>query len=290
MRRLAPALGLLLAACAVAPPAPTATALLQPTPTASQSDAPVDTPPPVGALDENGIPTALAGVPVHRGEDLSATIAASADATHFLAGGWFHTDAPIRYCALYSGDFAVAECPGVSLFKDRVDGTPRFLAPGDAPGAFTIALAATRPVVVEIHTHDPRCPATDTGCPGRPVMSAIVWLGVAPTDSPPPRPMPTPPPNGLSKEQAVEIARGLADRHTGPIKVRWAVAGPYWAVPNLGGRINDNDWVWSIYLEADFPRSAESEFIAIDYVTGERVEDMTPAGPNMRPDVPGLGP
>lgn len=294
MRYLAPAICLLLAACTVTPPPPTATTAttaIQPTAAAVPSEAPVVTPPPVGELDENGIPTMLAGVPVRRGDDLTAAIAASTDTTPFLAGGWFHSDAGTRYCALYMGDFAIAACPGIQLFRDRVGGKLQLFGPGDVPGgAFAIAAAATRPVVVEAHTHDSRCPATDTGCPDRPILSAVVWLGEAPTDSPPPRPMSSAPPGGITRDEAVRIALHLADRHTGAIKVRWAVAGPHWAVPHLGLKINDETWVWAIYLEADFPRSAESEFISINYVTGEVVEGMTPAGPDMQPAVPATGP
>ena len=293
MRCLAPAICLLLVACTVTPPTPTATPNAAPTapaiPTASAA-APV-TAPPVGELDENGIPRTLSGVPVHRGDDLTAAIAASTDTTPFLAGGWFHADAGTRYCSFYSGDFAVAGCPGIQLFRDRVGGKLQFFGPGDVPGgAFAIAFAATRPVVVEAHTHDPRCQATDTDCPNRPILSAVAWLGEAPTDSPPPRPLSSAPPGGLTRDAAVTIAKHLADRHNGAITVRWAVAGPHWAVPHLGLKINDETWVWAIYLEADFPRSAESEFIAIDYLSGDLVEGMTPAGPGLEPDVPGVGP
>jgi hypothetical protein len=241
-------------------------------------------------LDANGIPTLLEGALVHRGEDLTATIKASNDTTPFLAGGWFHVDAPVRYCSLFVGDRAVANCPGISLFKDRVDGVPLFLAPGDAPNAWAIAFAATRPVVVQLHTHDPRCGATDKGCPARPILTSIAWLGDAPTDSPPPRPTGSPPPNGLTRDDAVRIAKGLADPHTTSLTVRWAVAGPYWAVPTTGGQINDNQWVWAMVLEAHFvtpcvepcSSSSASELIVVDYVTGQLVEAMSPAPPESR--------
>lgn len=287
VRCLAPVICLLLAACTVTPLPPSATPSDLPAPSARPTPTPVDTLPPIGPLDENGIPTMLNGAPVHRGADLAVTIKASSDETPFLAGGWFHVDAPIRYCPLSFGDFAVAACPGISLFRDRVDGVPLFLAPGDARNAWSIAFAATRPVVVEIHTHDPRCGANDKGCPSRPILTAIAWLGDAPTDSPPPRPIGSPPPNGLSRDDAVRIAKGLADPHTTVLKVRWAVAGPYWAVPTLGQLLDDNLWVWAMVLEAHFvtpciepcSSSGGSELIVIDYVTGRLVETQTPAPP-----------
>jgi hypothetical protein len=275
---------LFLAACAVAP-TPTAEPSSPPNRTIAPTPTPVPTVPPVGALDGNGIPVTMHGEPVHRGADLEATIAASADAAPFLAGGWFHEDAPTRYCSIYLGDFEVGPCPGLALFRDRTDAEPLYLA-NSGEQFLQVQVAATRAVVLVVHPHDPRCGANDKECPHRAIAESVAWLGDAPIGSPPPRPTGSPPPNGITREDAIRIAIGVAEAHTTPLAVRVAVGGPYWAVLPIWGS-SSNQWVWVVVLDGQFvtpcvaPCSDEgdSELIVLDYVTGDVVGSMVPAGP-----------
>lgn len=272
-------------ACSVSP-TPPSFPTAGTTPSIAASPTPVPTVAPIGPTDANGIPTTLAGRPVLRGVDPLAAIAAREDATPFLAGGWFHDDIGVRYCSAYFGDWVVGPCPGLELFADRVDAEP-FLSLANSGSRFIeIEMAATRAVVLVVHTHDKRCAATDVECTGRAVGDAVAWLGEIPADSPPPRLVSTPPPNGMTRTEAIDRATARADPHASPLEVRIAVAGPYWTVLPMWGR-SSNQWVWVVVLDGDFmtpciePCSdkGDSELLVLDYVTGDLLGTMTPAGP-----------
>jgi hypothetical protein len=155
----------------------TANATMTPTDNTDGTAAPSAVPASIGPL-VNGLPAKIGSQPVRRGPDLSAAIASSTDDGSFLAGGWFHEGRVVRFCPMPISPRAVEACNSFALYADVRGGEPLQIARGDdglLPGY--LATEATRPVVLRIHTHDPRCFPEDTGCDLRPVLLEIVWLG-----------------------------------------------------------------------------------------------------------------
>jgi hypothetical protein len=134
----------------------------------------------LGSLVE-GVPVTIGGVPILRGLALLDKIASSADVEPFLAGGWFHQEPVTRFCPFKRFDPAVDWCYSFALYESASAGEPVWISrgvTGTRPlGPFLLPEEAYRPVVLEVHTNDPRCTADDTGCDGRPVLDEIVWLG-----------------------------------------------------------------------------------------------------------------
>lgn len=271
------ALGLLIAGCSTKPPPepPTTRSSLP----RATTEPPRPTPTPVGSvvsvgpLDENGVPTSLEDEAVLRGSALQSAIAASKDATPLVAGGWFHAPRVVRYCALFRPDPAVDSCYAFGLYEHRVGGKPIWITRGDVADADEIAGAVDRPVVLRLHTHDPRC-GDIRGCPDKPVLDAIAWLGDAPLESAPPRVIGTPPPGGISRDEAIERARNESVPHRTPLVLRSAEAGPIWTIlPDLETREGDI-WVWTVVFEADFVspcddcHESDTEEVFLDYLTG----------------------
>ena len=234
----------------------------------------------------DGVPTTVDGEQVFRGDALTFKVAAAGDATPFLAGGWFQAVSDVRFCALFHFDVAVDSCYRFGLYDNRVGGMPRWIGRGDGLVPTDLPAQAVRPVVLAVHTHDPRCPSEAfPDCVHEPVLTSVVWLGETPTDSPPPRVIGTPPPGGLSQAQAIAAAAAQANAHSTPLEVVSARAAPFWAIlpdeeESQGGR-----WVWAIIFESSFSEScgdacvssSGSALLVLDYVTGELIEAQLPA-------------
>jgi hypothetical protein len=126
-------------------------------------------------------------------------------------------------------------------------GMPRWIGQGDGLVPADLPAQAVRPVVLAIHNHDPRCLRTGwPECAEEPVLSGVAWLGAAPTESPPPREIGSPPPGGLNQAQAVEAATAHANTHTTPLEVRSARAAPFWAILPDEEASQGSRWVWAI--------------------------------------------
>jgi hypothetical protein len=231
----------------------------------------------VGPLDADSVPSSVEGVAVLRGQDLRTTVDASRDAKEMLAGGWFHGPPGGSYCSLQPADWdpAVSMCNAIALFEHRVGGTPILrISSGDIRDAATLSSAVDRPVVLRVHTHDPRCPAEDQSCDRRAVALGIAWLGDAPLESAPPRVVGTPPPGGISRADAIELARDESMPHRTPLTLRSAVAAPIWAVLPSEETSRGDIWVWKVVFEADFDspcddcQSSNTEEVFLEYLTG----------------------
>lgn len=227
-----------------------------------------------------GVPTSLNGARVLRGQELREAIEASTDATPFLAGGWFQgrTEAPEWFCPYRRPARPVDRCGnGFWLFEHQVGGAPLTIAGGDdgllPPGLWW---AADRPVVVSIHTHDPRCTAEDEtfgiDCPHLPVLSAVAWLGPVATMTPSPTPVGTSPPTTISRDDAVAIARSHATGSS--LTVRSVEAARFSAVLPGEVPIEGDPWVWAVVFEGG---PDKTQLIVIDYVSGAFMESWAPA-------------
>jgi hypothetical protein len=160
-------------------------------PTASPS-------PPLGPL-AGGIPTTIGGQPVLFIPAAVTRLVSSTTDAPVLVGGWFQHPAPIWWCPSQGYQQPWGSCLRFALYEHSdgslgdpvgkpvwVYGTPPNEAILVYPGqqaAFDQAepYAATRPVVLSIHTHDPGCPAglaiLGEPCARQAVLGAIVWLG-----------------------------------------------------------------------------------------------------------------
>lgn len=161
-------------AATVLPSTVPASALPSSAPPATRTPSPT---PMAGSLVD-GVPANLGGAPVFRGVALLDKIAASSDTETFLAGGWFHQGEVVRFCAFQRFDRAVDLCLSFGVYERRSGGEPLWVGRGD-DGLLPEGQseAADRPVVLLVHTHDPRCSTDDPGCVQRPVLSGVEWLG-----------------------------------------------------------------------------------------------------------------
>jgi hypothetical protein len=145
-----------------------------PTPTG----APAATPgPPIETLVlQDGIPTTIDGQAVLTGAAISNAISNSTDDTPLLIGGWFPAGGSYTYCmALKPGP---ASCTPYVLHLTKGSEEAVFVYPATAETDI-MSYMTTQPVVMRVHTHDPRCAGLPNlpGCEERPVLEAIVWLG-----------------------------------------------------------------------------------------------------------------
>lgn len=280
--RVLAVVALLLAGCATTSPAEPSTASSPSQRTAAPA---LPTPTPVGSvvsigpLDIDGVPTSVDGVAVLRGDALRAAIAGSRDSTPILGGGWFHGPAGGSYCSLqlFEEDPAVSMCNNIGLFEHRVGGSPLRISTGDLRDAATVSTDVGRPVVLSLHTHDPRCVAQDKGCDLRPVAGWITWLGDAPLESAPPRVIGTLPPGGISRDEAITRARAESYPHTSPLVLKSAVAAPIWSVLPSFERNEGDIWVWMVTFEGKFAspcgdcQTSEREEVFLYYLTGAHI-------------------
>lgn len=125
-----------------------------------------------------GVPRTFGGNEVLRGGELARWIASTTDETPFLAGGWFRKDHLVRFCPIPRSVTDVDACYSFALYDTKGGGEPLWIARGDqALDAARLSEDATRPVVLQIHTHDARCSTADGGCELRPVLLQVIWLG-----------------------------------------------------------------------------------------------------------------
>jgi hypothetical protein len=136
-----------------------------------------------------GIPETIGGEPVLRGTDaIRQRIERSTDDSSFLVGGWFHKGGLRIFCPAVLSRMSLSwwPCSTVQLYEqargdEQHQGTSAvWIYPGDPrridPGT---AIAAVRPVVLRIHTHDSSCTAEVQDCNSLPVLLELVWIGPA---------------------------------------------------------------------------------------------------------------
>jgi hypothetical protein len=149
-----------------------------PVETAPAPSAPTPTSTPVVGPLAGGVPRSIGAEEVLQDKALLSAIAASSDSQAFLAGGWFHKEHVVRFCPYIRLDAAVDGCTTFGLYSAMTGGEPLWVGAGDAgllPTDFSTE--STRPIVIRVHTHDPRCPGDDSACRFRPVLLEIVWVG-----------------------------------------------------------------------------------------------------------------
>lgn len=252
-------------------------------PSASASNGPGPTtaegsPAPLLGPIVDGVPTAIDGRAVLRGDALRSALAATTDDSPILAGGWFHDHRPAAVpCPLILRRASRLDlCTnGFDLFDGTLGIRLTKIAAGDpARDTFTLAYDALRPVVLEVATHDPECtPDVDKAmsCSHTPVFRAVAWLGDTPTPRPSASPMPTPPGTSLSRAEAVALAAA-----------RVAGGGLVCAVPALHSTAfgvldpqGDDPWMWVVVFTLGPDRSA---LVALDYRTGAFIQSDTGSG------------
>jgi hypothetical protein len=150
-------------------------------PSASQAETttgpvPSDTSAPAVVLGEDGLPTSIEGERVLRGADAWTAVAAAVNSRPLLVGGWYQH--PIRFCPANHPRKELhpllPPCGGdyITSGSDKIDrGLPEVIPPETRP--------YDGPIVVRLHTHDPRastCVATIRArCDAAIVIDEIVW-------------------------------------------------------------------------------------------------------------------
>ena len=278
------AAGLAIASCQLTSPSPTppgspppGTPAAPATPSALKSPAPTS-PDALGPIVD-GVPTTFGGLPVLRGDALRAAVAASTDATPFLAGGWFQSiySHLIIYCTAVRPRRTVDACEnGVLLYDGQVGWTRTGLTGGDTSIVEDLlTLTGDRPAVLLVHTHDPACVGVAEAfhCTQLPVVSTVEWLGPIATARPSPTPVGTPPATSISRARAIAVARPHAAERAGVmLKVRCVAVAPYSSVwPHELPPPQPDEWVWSIVFVGG--RWA-SDKVSLDYLTGALVAGM----------------
>ncbi len=154
--------------------------------------------PSIGPL-VGSIPSTVGGQPVLLIPAAVTRLVATTTDAPLLVGGWFHHPAPVWWCPSQGYVQPWGSCLRFALYEHSegslgatigkpvwVYGMPPnesiLVYPGEQ-AAFDQAepYAATRPVVLSIHTHDPGCPTglriLGETCATQAVLEAIVWLG-----------------------------------------------------------------------------------------------------------------
>lgn len=124
-----------------------------------------------------------------------------------------------------------------------------------------------------------------------PLLVVLALLAVACSTAPTPSPTSTPPPGGLTSDQAAAAARQHVDPHDGELAVDSTTAGEF---GSLGGGIVMKDvpadrWVWAVTFAGSFRASCSNasagsspapgcsgatlghETVVIDYLTGSLI-------------------
>ena len=273
----------LIAACQPTGPSPTPVASAPPgTPTATFAPSALSSPAPTSAQGPgpivDGVPTTFNGVPVLRGDALRAAVAASTDATPFLAGGWFQSiySHITSYCPAFRPPQAVDTCGNnVLLYDEQVGWTRTAMTGGETFDLVSdlLTMPVDRPAVLLVHTHDPAC--VDAGakgfdCAHLPVVSMVEWTGPIVTARPSPTPVGTPPTTTISRAKAIALARPhTGERASLVLRVRCVAVAPYSSVWSLQlPPPQPDEWLWSIVFVGG--RWA-SDKVSLDYSTGALV-------------------
>jgi hypothetical protein len=254
------AASLVTGSCQPTGPLPTATAFMPSgtatatfAPSALSSPAPTRSQGPGSIVD--GVPTTFDGLPVLRGDALRAAVAASSDATPFLAGGWFQSiySHISSYCSAVVSPRAVDRCGNnVLLYDEQVGWTRTELTGGETSIVRDLlTMPVDRPAVLLLHTHDPACVdavAKGFDCAHLPVVSMVEWTGAIATDRPSPTPVGTPPATTVSRAKAIALARPHAGERAGlDLRVRCVAVAPYSSVWSLQlPPPQPDEWLWSI--------------------------------------------
>ena len=269
--------------------APTATAFSTPAPTQLSAAQPPsqEADDPLGPL-VGGLPETWKGEIVLRGDAIRTAIDTSRDDRAFLVAGWFHDWEYVHSCPMIQPgqDMSTSWCFSFPFFVGRAAGEMLLIARGSKATLHGVEVGtAERPVVLRIHTHDRRCPAGEDGCPLRPVLLDLLWIGDQPAGPAPTRPIGDAPAGGLSREKAVAAAMRAANPHAGALHVLEARATQIWVVYPDREPYAADEWVWAIKLEGAFAvgcgqactDKASTELVVIDYVTGAFIEGDLPA-------------
>jgi hypothetical protein len=258
---------------AVRTAAPTDAATANPTelPTASP---PIATPILSGPL-EDGVPTTLGGEAVIRGQALLHAEGAATDDARFLVGGWFHAERSVMFCTFQRPPRAVDRCAGFALYVGSSTRLGIIVAQGtDGLRSLEVDEAAFRPVVLRVHTHDPRCPAANTSCPDQLVLDTVAWLGPS-LAAPPPAPHETPPPTSFTRHEAVARARRIIG--TAYVLRSVTVVRGTMAEGIRLGPVAEDPWVW--WLKYRIPGTNSTARVVLDYLTGEELLRSYGSGP-----------
>ena len=175
------------------------TPLTFPTPKTS----PLATPPPtvqpsIGPIVD-GLPTTIDGQSVLLMPAAVKDLVASTSDRSMLVGGWFHAPAPVWWCPAQGYDSPWGTCLRFAVYEGPTGGIGDILGKPvwlyGKPPTETILIypgnsltldetqpyAATRPVVIAVHTHDPACAIGQIilaePCSWQAVLDEVVWVG-----------------------------------------------------------------------------------------------------------------
>jgi hypothetical protein len=229
-----------------------------------------------------GVPESVDGQPVFIAARLRSEIAHGAGAGPILAGGWFRDgDSPTGFCVFNPPPRQVDLCGnGFDLFDGRTGYWETTLSMG-WPRAIDLeqAYSADRAVVLRIHSHDATCTAEvraaypQLDCAHIAVLDGVVWLGPVETEPPMPTAAPTQPADGLTREEAISIARRrIARDWAGALDLKCARIRVYSDVEHglhltIDGR--NDPWVWAVVFRGG---RFGYERIIINYASGQVLE------------------
>jgi hypothetical protein len=222
----------------------------------------------------DGIPTRFGGLPVLRGDALRTALAASTDASPFLAGGWFQSIYSVvdSFCSAVVPPRTVDTCANGLLLYDEQVGWTRTAMTGGATSIHKdlLTLTADRPAVLLLHSMILRA-ATPwrraSTVPHLPVVSTVEWMGPIASARPSPTPVGTPPATSISRGRAVALAELHSGERAGvKLRVRCVAVAPYSSIWSLQLPPPQPDaWLWSIVFVGG--RWA-SDKVSLDYPTG----------------------
>jgi hypothetical protein len=219
-----------------------------------------------------GVPTTIDGEQVFMGNALRAEIDGRANPTPFLAGGWFRAidDMPFS-CPLFDPPPQFRTCRAGFRLHDARTGPWRITLAINDPPRFDRVIATTqeRPVVLRIHTHDPACatylPDDPVACARRPVLDQLVWLGAVESEPPSPTVAPTQPTGGLSRREAIDLAR-VEVASVGGFRFPVVCTRIRLHSESLGGLDGDRDpWLWIVAFDGETRHNS----VALDYFSGK---------------------